>query len=114
MNAGKLVLRCAGMRSRLFAWTPWLLVPLLATTLVFLPSCRGEFVWDDVVFITRWIAGTHTFHQIFFPDPIVIGAPFYYRPLVQGQSYLFYLVFGLHYGWWHLANIAIHLGTVLG
>lgn len=89
-----------------------LLVCMLLGVLVYLPTLRGEFVWDDLLFVGRWVGSTDTFWEIFFPPPGVIGTRYYYRPITQGFATLLWAIFGENAPFWHAAIILVHVLTI--
>lgn len=92
---------------------PRLLGCLLLGALVYAPTVRGEFVWDDVVFLRRWVGNTDTLREILFPPAGVIGTPYYYRPITQGFATLLWKLAGqTDPTFWHVSIILVHLATI--
>lgn len=89
-----------------------LLVCILLGIVVYLPTLRGEFVWDDTIFVGRWVGSTDTLWEILFPSPAVIGTRYYYRPITQGFATLLWAVFGETPPYWHAAIVLIHAVTI--
>src|SRR5687767_12486042 len=90
-----------------------LLVCMAIGIAVYLPTLGGEFVWDDLVFLGRWVGNTDTLSQILFPPPGVIGTQYYYRPITQGFATLMWAVFGDEDPtFWHVSILAIHVVTI--
>ena len=52
-------------------------IPLLIGLVVYLPSLRGDFVWDDTIYLSRWITGLSTFRDMIFPVQTAGELPFY-------------------------------------
>lgn len=103
------------MRARLAAFwvrARWVLIPVLLGAIVWGPSLRGDFIWDDWFFFGRWMAGNNTLKGVFFPEAGLMGNVPYYKPFAGGSSYLLFVAFGRHPFWWRLATLALHLGTV--
>lgn len=89
-----------------------LLACMLLGIVVYLPTLRGEFVWDDTIFVGRWVGSTDTLWEILFPAPGVIGTRYYYRPITQGFATLLWALFGEKPPYWHAAIILIHVVTI--
>ncbi|NPV13346.1 tetratricopeptide repeat protein [candidate division WOR-3 bacterium] len=95
-------------------WCPrewWYLVaPALLAVLVYLPTVRYQFVWDDVNLVVYSKSGLFTsFGQSFWHDSKThLGEDPYYRPWVNFTLKLERQLFGLKPGWFHLSNVLLH------
>jgi Tfp pilus assembly protein PilF len=83
------------------------------TFLIYLPSLRFQFVFDDVAILVHnptirsWSYLPDYFTRDLWQN--VQPATGYYRPLLLLWFRLNFAVFGLHPAWWHLTNIAVHI-----
>src|SRR5688500_12403640 len=90
----------------------WPLLPPLAAILAYLPTLRGELVWDDTVYLNRWIAAGDSLREIFLPDPTAFDVP-YYRPIANLAGYALYAGAGENAALWHAFNVVLHAATTL-
>ena len=79
---------------------------LLLTTLVFLPSINGDFIWDDVFYIKNnpLLATTEGLSHIWFN----LEATSQYYPLTFTTFWIEFHVWHLWPGGYHLVNILLH------
>lgn len=89
------------------------LFPLLVGLLVYLPSLRGTFVWDDTIYLGRWITGVSTIRDMFFPTQTAGEMPFY-KPVAAASQYLHFLLFKTWAPGWHLGGVLLHLAAIAG
>lgn len=74
---------------------------------------RGEFVWDDMLYLHKWIKGVSSLRDILFPSRSLIDAPFY-KPVAALSQYLHFLLFRTWAPGWHLGGVATHLVVIVG
>ncbi len=95
-------------------WCPrewWYLVaPALLAVLVYLPTLRYQFVWDDVNLVVYSKSGLLTSfgHSFWHDSKTHLGEDPYYRPWVNFTLKLERQLFGLKPGWFHLSNVLLH------
>ncbi|MGH7924477.1 MAG: tetratricopeptide repeat protein [Candidatus Binatus sp.] len=104
---------------------PWELAALagilVATAIVYMPSIRYGFVWDDSAQIVgrsplqSWagIGKSFIYDSWWFRDPDHLPQSAYYRPLQAAWFGLNSMMLGLHPAAWHLEKIAIELIGVI-
>ncbi|AXA36728.1 TPR domain protein [Candidatus Sumerlaea chitinivorans] len=85
---------------------------------LYLPSLRFSFVWDDTFFIVRNPAvQSPRYLWAYFTDATTYAwatTPGLYRPLRNISFLLDYVLVGLRPAWWHLHNVLLHtLNAVL-
>src|SRR5712691_9463851 len=92
---------------------------LVLAAIVFAPTLRHTFVWDDLEqvrdneFIRHW----SSFREFWLKDILVLSRKGgelhsnYYRPLFYVQYLLLYKAFGLHAAAWHAIAILLHALT---
>lgn len=88
-------------------------IPILVAICVYAPSLRGGFVWDDSIYLHRWISGLSTLRDILLPTPSLMGAP-YYKPVAALTSYLLFLLCGTWAPGWRIGGLLLHVLTVVG
>ncbi len=117
-----MVLAIILVRSKLGSLIVWLVVTLV----VFLPSLGAGFVWDDHPLIEH-DARIHTLPSVaelitmpFFPDGEATSAnapeagnAYYFRPLLKAVHALEYQAFGARPFGYHLVNLLLHATNVL-
>ena len=94
---------------------------LLATALVYLPSLRYGWVWDDkcpnrgATALHSWsgVAKSFIYDSWWFRDPTILPQSAYYRPFQAAWFGLNYLILGLHPAAWHLEKIVLELIAVI-
>jgi protein O-mannosyl-transferase len=101
-------------------WSPWLVfgAAALVALLVYLPTLKYDFVWDDNELIpgNPFLARTNPielFTKGFWNNPAVEGDASYYRPLANLGLYVDRKVWGLRPAGYHLTNIIINTAVVL-
>ena len=88
-----------------------------ATALVYLPSIRNGFVWDDWMqivdadLIHRWSGVGRSFvnDAWWFQDPTHLPKSAYFRPMQATWDGLNYMIFGDRPALWHLEKIVLEL-----
>jgi len=94
---------------------------LVATALIYMPSIRNGWVWDDSLQIVNadllhsWTGIGKSFvnDSWWFQDPTHLPKSAYYRPLQATWYGLNYMLLGNHPAAWHLEKIAIELIGVM-
>jgi tetratricopeptide (TPR) repeat protein len=94
---------------------------LVATALIYMPSIRNGWVYDDVPEIVNatelhsWAGVGQSFlHDVWwFRDPTSLPQSSYYRPLQTAWFGLNYMLLGDHPTAWHLEKIALELVGVM-
>ena len=94
---------------------------LLATSLIYLPSVRYGWVWDDKAQIVEksalqsWagIAKSFIYDSWWFRDPDHLPRSAYFRPLQLVWFALNRMILGVHPAPWHLEKIALELIGVM-
>lgn len=95
---------------------------LIATALIYMPSLRYGWVWDDKAEIVErsalqsWagIAKSFIYDSWWFRDPDHLPQSAYYRPLQLVWLALNYMILGVHPAAWHLEKIVLELiGVIL-
>jgi protein O-mannosyl-transferase len=94
---------------------------LVATTLIYLPSLRNGWVFDDYPeVVNNKLIGTWSFFWKsliydgwWFRNPKQLPQSAYYRPLQNVWFWLNFQLLGLHPALWHLEKIALHLVAVI-
>jgi hypothetical protein len=90
---------------------------LIATAVVYMPSIRYDWVWDDkaqtvqAIALHSWsgIGKSFLYDSWWFRDPSKLPQSQYYRPLQASWFGLNYMMLGNHPGAWHLEKIIIEL-----
>ena len=90
---------------------------LLATALIYIPSIRYGWVWDDkaqtidATELHSWAGvGKSFLHDSWwFRDPTNLPQSAYYRPFQTAWFGLNYMIFGNHPAAWHLEKIVLEL-----
>jgi hypothetical protein len=89
------------------------LFPVALAVCIYVPTCWGQFVWDDAIVVKRQLLVFKDIGTVFFPpDHIPQWAQNYYRPVIV----LTYLLDSRLYGQTspvgpHVSNIVIHAGV---
>jgi len=97
-----------------------LLILLFLNLFTFLPSLKGDFIWDDKDFILdNTVLRTSSFFKnfLFLPYDIITGAnnkiegskTQYYRPLTLLSFWIDYQIWGFNSAGFHITNILIHI-----
>jgi tetratricopeptide (TPR) repeat protein len=80
---------------------------VLASFLLYLPTLRSGFIWDDNVFITNPLAVGSTPYAPYF------GKGIYFRPFLQIINTLDFSLWHLNPVGWHVTNICLHAVNTL-
>jgi hypothetical protein len=94
---------------------------LLATALIYMPSIRYGWVWDDTAQIVTksqlqsWtgIGKSFIYDSWWFRDPDNLPQSAYYRPLQDVWYALNHIILGVHPARWHLEKIVLELVGVI-
>ncbi len=87
----------------------WSLLLVMATWLTHGISLRGDFVWDDVLFVDYWLPRFESLVSIFVPpDDIEYWPKSYYRPLGVLSLKVDQMLYGNDPLGWHLTNLILH------
>ena len=95
---------------------------LLATALIYMPSIRYGWVWDDTAEIVQksalqsWagIAKSFIYDSWWFREPDHLPQSAYYRPLQLVWFALNYMILGVHPAAWHFERVVLELiGVIL-
>jgi protein O-mannosyl-transferase len=111
--------KTGGRMRRTDSWSPWLVFggAALVALLVYLPTMRYDFVWDDNELIpgNPFLARTNPielFTKGFWNNPAVKGDASYYRPLANLSLYFDRKMWGLRPAGYHLTNVVINMAVV--
>jgi tetratricopeptide (TPR) repeat protein len=80
---------------------------------IYIPTCKGTFVWDDAIVVTQQIVAFKDLGQVFFPpDHIPQWGQNYYRPMIVLTYLLDNRLFGPSPAGGHISNIVFHSAVV--
>ncbi len=99
--------------ARRLAGEAWLQFALFATLLAYLPSLRGEFVWDDHnLFLMKWAEPGATPADFLFRYDNRLLDDAFFRPWLTFVQYLLVRGFGRSPFAFRAAGLAVHLAAV--
>lgn len=102
-----------GARTKGFGDRRWFFLPVVAALAGNVRSLRGDFVWDDGLFVERSLSASQRLPDLLLGSGTGLGE--YFRPLCSLLGSLIVIVAGADQPWvWHLVNIAIHATTAAG
>jgi len=84
----------------------WVVLIVMMTLTAYLPSLRGDFLWDDDAYVTKnkTLRDADGLRRIWFE----LGAVPQYYPLVHTTFWLEYHLWGLRPLGYHLTNVLLH------